>query len=98
VDLVDDEESHRPLDRRQVLAPEHVVREALRRDEQDIDRVSSRAASTEVHSSRLFEFTVSARSPMASAARIWSRMSESRGLMISVGPWPWSRQQRVAIQ
>ncbi len=52
----------------------------------------SRALRTSLQSSRLVEFTVAARKPSLEAARIWSRINESSGLMIRVGPWPSSRQ------
>ena len=43
VRLVDDEQADRALDRRQDVGRESLVREALRRDEQDVDRVSGEA-------------------------------------------------------
>ncbi len=49
-------------------------------------------------SSRLAELIVTARRPSRSAASIWLRIRLSSGLTMSVGPWPWSRRTRVAIQ
>ena len=61
-------------------------------------RFATRSSSIEPQSSRLAELIVTARSPSRSAASIWLRIRLSSGLTMSVGPWPWSRRIRVAIQ
>ena len=61
-------------------------------------RSAARSASIATQSSRLAELIVTARRPRRSAASIWFRMRLRSGLTISVGPCPWSRRTRVAIQ
>lgn len=80
-----------------MLGAECRVVESLGTDQEDVDRVFGKSLPNLGPVGVLAEFIVTARMP-ARVAAIWSRMSESSGETMIVGPAPLARSSAVATK
>ena len=99
VGLVDDEQPDALGERGQQAVAEVRVVEALRADQQHVDRAGAQAPPRRAsHSSVFDELMVWAVMPARAAASTWLRISASSGDTISVGPAPCARSSPVATK